>query len=372
MRVPVVDLQAGYAELGPQLDAACRRVFASGRYVLGPELEAFEAEFAAYCGTRHCVGVGNGLQALQLTLRALGIGPGDEVLVPANTYIATWLAVSAVGARPVPVEPSPDTCNLDPRCIPAAIGARTRAVIPVHLYGQPADMEAIHAVAARHRLSVIEDAAQAHGAACRGRRAGALGHAAAFSFYPTKNLGAFGDGGAVTTDDADLARAIRTLRNYGSPHPYVNDVRGDNSRLDELQAALLRVKLARLDAWNARRAAAARRYLDALSGLPLGLPRVPPWAEPAWHLFVVRSAQRDRLRAALAEAGVETGIHYPTPPHLQAAYRDLGLARGALPVAERLHAEVMSLPIGPHLGAGQQERVLDALRAALETSGARR
>jgi dTDP-3-amino-3,4,6-trideoxy-alpha-D-glucose transaminase len=362
--VPFLDLAAAYQELRAGLDAASARVLASGRYVLGPELEAFEAEFAAYCGVRHCVGVGNGLQALELALRALGVGPGDEVLVPSNTYIATWLAVTAVGARPVPVEPAPDTCNMDPARIEPAITARTRAVIPVHLYGQPADMARIGEIARRHGLRVLEDAAQAHGAACGGRRAGALGDAAGFSFYPTKNLGGFGDGGAVTTDDAGLARAVRALRSYGGLRPNQHDERGGNSRLDELQAALLRVKLAHLDAWNARRAAVARCYLEELAELPLALPGVPPWAEPAWHLFVVRAARREALRAALADAGVATLVHYPTPPHLQPAYRELGLAPGALPIAERLHAEVLSLPMGPHLGEARQRRVVRALRAA--------
>lgn len=369
MSVPFLDLAAAYEELRGELDAASRRVLASGRYVLGEELERFEGEFAAYCEAGHCVGVANGLQALELILRALEIGQGAEVIVPANTYIATWLAVSAVGARPVPVEPVAGTYNLDPERLEAAMTARTRAIIAVHLYGQTADMDAIGAAAGRRGVPVIEDAAQAHGARYRMRRAGSLGIAAGFSFYPAKNLGAFGDGGAITTQDAQLALRVRTLRNYGSHTQHRHEARGTNSRLDELQAAFLRVKLARLDAWNARRRAIAAEYLRALAQLPLVLPGVPHWAQPAWHQFVVRAAERERVRAALADAGIGTLVHYPTPPHLQAAYRDLGLAKGALPVSERLHAEVMSLPIGPHLSGQQQGRVVEALSGALALAG---
>jgi dTDP-4-amino-4,6-dideoxygalactose transaminase len=321
----------------------------SGWYILGREVEAFESEFAAYCGARHCVGVGNGLEALSLILRGYGIGAGDEVIVPSNTYIATWLAASQNGARPVPVEPDPATFNLDPARLERAITPRTRAVIAVHLYGLPADMNRILEVARRRGIKVIEDAAQSHGARYQGRRAGALGDAAGFSFYPSKNLGAFGDGGAVVTDDAQLAGRIAALRNYGSRKRYEHEIQGGNSRLDELQAALLRVKLRHLDEWNARRRACAKLYASLLPGSRLTLPSEPPATEHAWHMFVIRTAQRDALQRFLEARGVGTLIHYPVPPHRQPAYQDLGLREGALPVSEAIHREVLSLPIGPHV-----------------------
>jgi dTDP-4-amino-4,6-dideoxygalactose transaminase len=367
--VPFLDLGSGHAEIRADLDAAWRRVLASDRLILGPEVEAFEAEFAAYCGAAHCVGVGNGLDALTLILRALDIGAGDEVIVPANTYIATWLAVTHVGATPVPVDPDRETFNLDPTRIESALSPRTRAIMPVHLYGQPADMEPITAIAARHRLAVIEDAAQAHGARCRGKRVGTLGVAAGFSFYPTKNLGAFGDAGAVVTDDAALAARIRRLRNYGSVEKYRCEIAGVNSRLDELQAALLRVKLTRLDAWNRRRQVAAERYRALLTDVGVGLPAVPHWADPVWHLFVIRSRERERLRVALAEAGVETMVHYPIPPHRQPAYAALGFAEETFPIAERLHREVLSLPLWPQIGEAHQLRVAEALRDGIRQFG---
>lgn len=362
MKVPFLDLLPMHQALQPELEAAFRRVLASGSYILGAEVEAFEAEFAAYCGTRHCVGVGNGLDALQLILRAYGIGAGDEVIVPSNTYIATWLAVSHAGAKPVPVEPLAATCNLDPQRLAEAITPRTRAIIAVHLYGQPADMDAINAVAHQHGLKVIEDAAQAHGARYKGRRAGNLGDAAGFSFYPGKNLGALGDGGAITTNDAQLAGQLRALRNYGSRSKYHNEFKGFNSRLDELQAALLRVKLGHLDAWNAARQQLALAYLNGLAGSALVLPVVPDWASPVWHLFVVRTAQRDALQQHLAQAGIGTLVHYPIPPHLQPAYADAGFQRGDFPIAEQLHREVLSLPMYPQLGQPALQHVLAALR----------
>lgn len=363
--IPFLDLKSAYAELAPALEAAARRVMASGWFVLGPEVEAFEKEFAAYCGVRHCVGVGNGLEAMELVLRAWDIGPGDEVIVPSNTYIATWLAVSAVGARPVPVEPDARTYNIDPDRIAAAITSRTRAILPVHLYGQPADMDPIMALGARHGLKVMEDVAQAQGARYKGRLTGALADAGAFSFFPTKNLGALGDAGAVTTNDASLAERLRTLRNYGSRQKYVNLEKGVNSRLDELQAALLRVKLPHLDAWNERRKALAARYLEELKSVPgLGLPHVPQWADPAWHLFVVATDKREALTRALDAAKIGWIIHYPIPPHLQAAYAELGLAKGSYPLAEGLADKVVSLPLGPHLTQDQQQTVIDCLRAA--------
>ncbi len=365
VRIPFLSLADAQRELRPELDAAWRRVMDSGWFVLGPEVEALEREFAAYCGARHGVGVANGLEALHLVLRAWDIGPGDEVIVPANTYIATWLAVTHAGATPVPVEPDPATYNLDPARIEAAITPRTRAILPVHLYGLAADMAPIMAIAARHGLRVLEDAAQAHGATVGGRRAGVLGHAAAFSFYPGKNLGAFGDAGAVTTDDEALARRLRSLRNYGSAVKYHNEEIGFNSRLDELQAALLRVRLAHLDEWNARRRAIASLYATALAGTGLVLPVEPVGFGHVWHLYVVRSAQRERLRQRLEAAGIGTLIHYPVPPHLQPAYAGLGLREGSLPLSEAIHREVLSLPIGPQLTLDQAAEVAAAVRAAL-------
>lgn len=349
--IPFLDMKAPYIELRDELDTAYRRVMDSGWYILGAEVEAFESEFAEYCGVKHCVGVGNGLEALHLVLKAWGIGLGDEVIVPSNTYIATCLAVTNTGATPVLVEPLEGTYNIDPERIEAAISNKTKAIIPVHLYGQPADMVPICRIALRHGLKVLEDAAQAHGAKYRGRRAGGLGDAAGFSFYPSKNLGAFGDGGAVTTDDAELAHKIRLLRNYGSSVKYVNEISGGNSRLDEFQAALLRVKLRYLDIWNERRSRIAEWYLKTLyKTFPgLVLPMVPDWAEPCWHLFIVRSSNRDDFQKMLASCGIGTMIHYPIPPHLQKAYRSLGYHEESFPVAEKMAREVLSLPIGPHL-----------------------
>lgn len=364
MTVPFLDLRAAYLELKAEIDAAIARVLDGGWYIGGGEVEAFEAEWAAFCGAAHAVGVANGLDALILALRALEIGPGDEVVVPSNTYIATWLAVSAVGARPVPVEPDPATHNIDPARIEAATTPRTRALLPVHLYGQPADLDPILDLARARGLFVVEDAAQAHGARYKGRRVGAHGDIVCWSFYPGKNLGAMGDGGAVTTDRADLADRIRVLGNYGSRQKYVNEVKGVNSRLDPLQAAVLRAKLPFLDEWTGRRRAIAARYGEELAGSELVLPHVPNWAEPAWHLYVVRSRARDALQARLAEAGVGSLIHYPIPPHLQAAYADAGLAAGALPLAERLAGEVLSLPIGPQLKPDGVASVIAAARDA--------
>lgn len=362
--IPFLDMKAPYRELQTALDAAWRRVNESGWYVLGPEVEAFEREYAAYCGTKYCVGVANGLEALHLVLRAWGVAEGDEVIVPSNTYIATWLAVTYTGAMPVPVEPDPRTCNLDPDRIEAAITPRTKAILPVHLYGQPARMDAIVAVARRHGLKVLEDCAQSQGATWLGARTGALGDAAGVSFYPGKNLGALGDAGAITTDDPTLADRVRVLRNYGSRVKYMNEVVGYNERLDELQAALLRAKLPVLDAWNDRRRAIAVRYLEGLRGVPgLTLPVVAEGAEPVWHLFVVRHAERERLQAHLTSRGVGTLIHYPVPPHLSGAYASAGIARGSLPIAEQLASEVLSLPMGPHLALEQADEVIAAVRS---------
>lgn len=366
MNVPFLDLQAINNSQASELEAAFRRVLQSGWFVLGKEVEQFEQRFAAYCGSRHAIGVANGLDAIMLVLRAWGIGPGDEVIVPSNTFIATWLAVSQCGATPIPVEPVEACYNIDPARIEAAITPRTKAIVAVHLYGQPADMEAIMAIAGRHGLKVLEDAAQAHGATSHGVRTGHLGHAAAFSFYPGKNLGALGDGGGITTDDAGLAELLRTYRNYGSQKKYHNLVQGFNSRLDEMQAAFLNVKLDALDEGNARRRAIAARYAEKLAGIDgLTLPAVPAWADPVWHLYVVRHAQRDTLAARLADAGIGTIVHYPIPPHLQQAYAELGYKEGDFPIAEAIHREVLSLPIGPHMTLEQADTVADAVRAAL-------
>jgi dTDP-3-amino-3,4,6-trideoxy-alpha-D-glucose transaminase len=366
MTIPFLDMKSVYDELKPGLDAAYERVMRSGWFVLGKEVEAFEAEYATYCGARHCIGLGNGLEALELVLRGWDIGAGDEVIVPSNTYIATWLAVTAVGAKVVPVEPTPAGPNIDPERLAAAITPRTRAIMPVHLYGEPADMDAIMVLASKHGIKVVEDVAQAQGSKVRGRRAGSLGHAGAHSFFPTKNIGAAGDGGAVTTDDGKLADRLRVLRNYGSRVKYVNLERGYNSRLDELQAALLRVKLPKLDEWNDRRRKLAARYHDKLAGIPsLGLPRAPQWAEPVWHLYVVRTERRAELQAALDKAGIGWLIHYPIPPHLQQAYADLGLPQGSFPLAEKLADTVLSLPIGPHVPLEAVDDVAAVVRRTL-------
>jgi dTDP-4-amino-4,6-dideoxygalactose transaminase len=360
-RVPFMDLAAAHAELAAEIEPAVLRVLRSGRYILGPEVEAFEAEFAAMLGVRHCIGVGNGLDGLRLTLEALGIGAGDEVLVPGHTYIATWFAVSSVGATPVPVDVGEATYLIDAAAIEAAVTPRTRAIMPVHLYGQPAPTARILEIAQRHGLAVVEDAAQAHGAAQDGIPAGTQGNAAAWSFYPVKNLGGAGDAGAVTTNDDALARRLRMARNQGSLTRSVHEMVGSNSRLDELQAAILRVKLGHLDEWNDRRRAIAGRYFGALEGSGVGLPAQVPGALHVWHQFVVRHPRRDSLRAALADAGIETLIHYETPPHLQAAYASLGLRAGSLPVTERLAREILSLPIDPHLGDTAVDAAISAV-----------
>lgn len=359
--VSFLDLGATYRELKLEIDDAVARVLDSGWYLLGAELDAFETEYTAYTGARYCIGVANGLEALHLSLRAMDIGPGDEVLVPSNTYIATWLAVSQAGATPVPVEPDERTYNIDPQRIEAAITPRTRAILPVHLYGQPADMVPILACAEKHGLKVLADGAQAHGAHYRGAPIGALGDATAWSFYPGKNLGAYGDAGAVTTNDPAIAERIRVLRNYGSRVKYVNEVQGYNSRLDEIQAAILRVKLRYMDTWNARRAGIAATYEAALSKCALILPDVPSEIMPVWHLYVVRHPQRDALQRDLQARGIQTLIHYPIPPHRQQAYANLGWPVGSFPVAESMADNVLSLPIGPHLSAIQQAKVIEAI-----------
>ncbi len=364
--VPFVDLDATRADLGGELEAAVGRVLASGWYLLGEELERFEEEFAAYCGVEHCVGVGSGLSALELSLRAAGIGPGDEVVVPAYTWIASWLAITNVGATPVGAEVLPQTYNLDPAAAAAVIGERTAAIMPVHLRGEVAAMEPLRELASTHGLFLLEDSAQAHGARRDGRRAGSIGDAAGFSFYPSKNLGAVGDGGAVTTDDSELAAQVRLLRNYGTRNRYEIEARGQNSRLAEVQAAALRAQLPHLDRWNAARAALAARYDEAFAGTEaISLPVVADGSEPVWHFYVVGLADRDGVRSRLAEQGVESLVHYPLLPHLSPAYSDLGLSRGSFPISERLADEVLSLPMHPFVG-DRAERVIAATRAAID------
>jgi dTDP-4-amino-4,6-dideoxygalactose transaminase len=363
--IPFLDVGRLHASLADELVAAHRRVVASNRLILGPEVEAFEREFAAYCEAKHCIGVSNGLDAMTLALRAAGIGAGDEVIVPAHTYIATWLAVSHIGAMPVPADALANTCLMDPEAVAAAVTPRTKAILPVHLYGQPANMSAIMRIADKHGLFVLEDAAQAHGARYDRKRVGALGHAGAFSFYPSKNLGALGDGGGVVTNDDNLAARIRKLRNYGAVQKNVHETLGYNARLDEMQAAFLRVKLPHLDHWNATRRDRARQYERMLGGVRgLETQAVVPDVEPVWHLFTVRSNRRDAIIQALAEAAVGCFIHYPTPPHLQAAYADLGFGRGAFPVAERIADTVLSLPMDPLMSVGDVERVSAIVKQA--------
>jgi dTDP-3-amino-3,4,6-trideoxy-alpha-D-glucose transaminase len=361
--VPFVDLRPVHDALGEELDAAIQRVIASSRYVLGPEVEAFEREFARFCGARQCVGVGNGMEAIELVLRALDIGPGDEVITVSHTAFPTAAAVTAAGATPVFVDVEPDTCCMRAEALADALGPRTRAVLPVHLYGRCADMDPIVALARAAGVPVIEDAAQAHGATYRGRRAGTLGSAAAFSFYPTKNLGALGDGGAVVTEDDELARKIRRLRNYGEESKYVNVVAGLNSRLDELQAAILRVKLGHLERWNAERRRVAALYDELLAGAA-AVVAPPPDDGHVYHLYAVRSPHRDELREHLAAAGVGTQVHYPTPVHRQAAYA-AGGARicGSLATTDAVAAEVLSLPAHPGLSEAAVREVAAAVLA---------
>ncbi len=361
MKVPFLDLKVLHSEIQEQLDRAVLRVARSGYYIFGPEVAAFEASFAAYTGAAHVLGVANGLDALVLGLRAMGVGPGDEVIVPANTYIATWLAVSQCGAVPVPVEPFEATHNMDPAAVAAAITPRTRVILPVHLYGQPADMDAIQAVAQRHGVQVLEDAAQAHGARYKGRPVGAQG-TATWSFYPGKNLGALGDGGALSTQDDAIAQRVALLRNYGSSEKYVHEVQGVNSRLDPMQAAVLDVKLGVLEAWNARRKAIAARYSAAFERIGLSVPHVPDWAEPVWHLYVLRHPARDELRARLEAAGVGTLIHYPIAPHMQGAYAGQ-FEPDAFAVSRRLAEEVLSLPMSPAQSDAQTDYVIEQVCA---------
>jgi dTDP-4-amino-4,6-dideoxygalactose transaminase len=363
--IPLVDLLAQYESIQPEIDAAIQHVLRTRQFVGGEELEQFEQEFAAYCGAGGCVGVGNGTDALYLILRSMGIGPGDEVITTAHTFIATAESISATGASPVFVDVLPDTLLIDPAAVEAAITPKTRAIVPVHLYGQPCDMDRILEIAGAHHLRVVEDAAQAHGARWRGQRVGSLGDAAAFSFFPGKNLGAYGDAGAVVSNDADLIANVRRLANHGRTEKYIHEVVGVNSRLDGLQAAVLRVKLRHLDAWNARRAEIAGWYSARLASSPVVLPTVDQRAETAWHLYVIRVAGRDRLQAALKNAHIATGVHYPMPLHLQPAYRDLRHTRGSLPIAECAAAEVLSLPLYAELTEPDQVAVVRHLLSGL-------
>ncbi|WP_353931813.1 DegT/DnrJ/EryC1/StrS family aminotransferase [Okeanomitos corallinicola TIOX110] len=366
VKVPFVNMEANYKEIQEELDIAYHRVMRSSSYILGQEVEAFESEFANYSETKYCVGVGNGLDALHLILRAMGIGSEDEVIVPAHTYIATWLAVSYAGAKPIPVEPDEQTYNINTTLIEAAITKRTKAILAVHLYGQPADMDAIQEIARRHNLKVIEDAAQAHGARYKGKRVGSLGDAAGFSFYPTKNLGAIGDGGAITTNDADLAEKLRMLRNYGSRVKYENEIQGFNTRLDEMQAAFLRVKLSKLDDWNNRRVNVANQYLESLTEYThLTLPTIPSWAEPVWHLFVIRHSDRLNIEKHLHNNGIGTLVHYPIPPHLSGAYAGNNWDVGSFPVTEKISQEILSIPMSFHMTYEEVQTVIKNLIEAI-------
>jgi dTDP-4-amino-4,6-dideoxygalactose transaminase len=363
--IPLVDLQAQHAEIADEVAAGFAKVIADTAFILGPAVREFEGAFARYCEVSHCIGVANGTDAIELILRALGIGPGDEVIVPANTFIATALGVVRVGARPVLVD-----CDsyqlLDPGRIEAALTPRTRAVMPVHLFGQIADMKTIGEIAAALGLFVIEDAAQSQGARRNGRRSGSFGLAAATSFYPGKNIGAYGDAGAVLTSSDEIASRLRKLRNWGSETKYHHPEIGFNSRLDTLQAVVLSAKLARLDAWNEARRRAAARYDALLSGIEgIELPRTLPGNEHAWHLYVIRVPRRDEVLAKLNAEGIGAGIHYPVPLHLHGALRDLGYRQGDFPESERVAREILSLPMYPHITAEQQERVAEVLKRAL-------
>ncbi len=361
-QVPFVDLSAQYNVISEEINAAIAQVLRQNDFILGKAVGQFEEEFASYCEARYAVGVDSGTSALELALRVFGIGPGDEVITTANTFIATTLAISYTGATPVLVDADPKTYNMDVACLEEALTERTKAVIPVHLYGQPADMGPILGVARKHSLIVIEDACQAHGARYKGKRVGTLGDAAAFSFYPGKNLGAYGDGGAVVTNDEHVADSLKMLRNYGSREKYVHDVKGFNRRLDTLQAAVLRVKLKYLDQWNAARREHAREYERRLAGSNIITPKAADYAEPNWHLYVILAQQRDALKRELAQQGIATGIHYPIPIHLQAAYPELGYPPGKFPVAERAAREGLSLPMYAELTLEQIEKVISAVR----------
>jgi dTDP-3-amino-3,4,6-trideoxy-alpha-D-glucose transaminase len=367
MNIPFLELKSQYAAIKPEIDAAIAGVLERAWFIFGEDLTAFENEFAAACGARYCVGVGNGTEALHLGLRALGVGPGDEVITVAHTFIATTLAISWTGACPVFVEVDPQTYTIDVERAAAAITPRTRAILPVHLYGQPADMGALMELAQQHDLAVLEDCAQSHNARYRGRVTGTFGQIGCFSFYPGKNLGAYGDGGALVTDDVALVERLRLLHNYGQTAKYHHEIQGYNSRLDELQAAVLRVKLRYLEQWNVRRRALAARYDEGLRDCGLILPHAAPDREHVYHLYVVRTPQRDALQQHLKANGIGTLIHYPTPVHLQPAYAELGLRRGTLPLSEQIADEVLSLPLYPEMSDAQQDIVISAIQSFQRT-----
>ena len=360
--IPFGELKSQFRSIEKEIRAALDDVIESSWYIFGKHCRAFEEEFAAYVGARHALGVGSGTEAIHLALRAVSVNPGDEVITVANTCVPTVAGIAASGATPVLVDADPVTLTLDPSKLDAAITERTKAIVPVHLYGHPCDMDAILDVAARRSLAVVEDCAQAHGAACRGKRCGSFGAAAAFSFYPSKNLGAYGDGGAVTTNDAGVAEKVRMLRNYGEEKRYHHAVKGFNSRLDEIQAAVLRVKLRHLDEWNDARRECAAAYTRLLQGSPITLPSEAPWAYHIYHLFVVRSPRRDELQAHLTSNGIATILHYPVPIHLQEAYADLGCPRGAFPQAEKACDEVLSLPMYAELPFDHIERIAECIQ----------
>lgn len=368
MNVPFVDLKVQYQMIQDDVNSKLQDVMRRCDFVLGQDVNAFEDEFAAYCEVNHAVGVDSGYSALELILRAYDIGPGDEVITAANTFIATTLAITNTGAKPVLVDVDPATFNLDPTQLEAAITPATRAIMPVHLYGQTADIDPILHNARQHGLRVIEDAAQAHGARYKGRRAGSLGDAAGFSFYPGKNLGAYGDGGAVVTDDAALAERVRMLRNLGMQVKYHHEIKGFNHRLDTMQAAVLRVKLHHLDNWNAARRQVARQYDDRLADLPVVTPYTADWAEHIYHLYVIRTENRDALQNYLQQAGIASGLHYPIPIHLQPAYQELGYQEGDFPVTEQIAKEILSLPMYPELDSDAIDYVVNTIKAFIEES----
>jgi dTDP-4-amino-4,6-dideoxygalactose transaminase len=361
MNVPFVDLQKMHLDLEPELISVFTRVLRNSSFVLGPEVTAFEREFAAYVGTSHCVAVSNGTAALQLTLAALGVGPEDEVITVSHTFIATAEAISAVGARPVFVDIDPVSYTMDPALLESAITSRTRAIIPVHLYGQTANMDAILEVANRHNIPVIEDACQAHGAGYKGRQAGSLATAGCFSFYPGKNLGACGEGGAITTNDPELARRIAMWRDHGSTQKYVHQFPGLNMRMEGLQGGVLSVKLKHLDHWNEQRRSIAREYATTLADSPITLPKEMDYGTHVYHLYVIQTPQRDAVRKRLQDVGIETGLHYPIPLHLQEAYASLGYASGSFPVTERLARNILSLPIYPGMALEAVRQVAEEL-----------
>jgi dTDP-4-amino-4,6-dideoxygalactose transaminase len=370
-KIPLVDLQAAHQEIAAEISTGFSGVLASGAFIKGPEVAAFEREYAAFCGVDHCVGVANGTDGVELAVRAAGVSPGAEVIMPANTFVATAAAVVRAGARPVFADVDGDHLLLDPDSAAKAITAQTAAVIPVHLFGQMAPMQALAKTAAEHGIAVIEDAAQSHGAAQDARSAGSFGLAASISFYPGKNLGAYGDAGAVVTNSADVARKVRLLGDHGSERKYVHSELGFNSRMDSLQAVVLRAKLRRLADWNERRRQAAERYQELLSGLDeVILPRTAPDNIHVWHLYVVQVPRRDQVLQVVAELGIQAAIHYPVPVHLQPAFRDYGYGPGDFPVAEAAAARILSLPMYPHITASQQQAVADALRQALRVSAA--